>query len=90
MITTDQTLQAITDGFNAEGYDTPEKVTAFVQTSVRQMKLIVAQYELQALASSQAAAATAAQTARETAQQGIAALESSILTLVASQATPSS
>lgn len=87
MLTTDQTLQAITDGFNAEGYTTPAQITAFVQTSARQMKLIVAQYELQALAATQSAALTTAQTARETAQAGINTIEASILALIAAQAT---
>lgn len=59
-MTTDETLQALTDGFTAIGIDTPQKVIAFVQIAALQVQQNTQTFQLQAIQSQQNAAMAAA------------------------------
>lgn len=85
-MTDSETLTAITAGFSAEGYDTPQKVTDFVRASVRQMKVVIGGAELAILSAEQSAAQTTAQAAREAKTAQVNGLASSLSDLIRSLA----
>lgn len=84
-MTTQEVNDAIAAGFATESYDTPEKITAFVQTSVRQMKLIVQQNELQRIMQAQSDAIAANTVLREAKQAEIVASQGQLLALISAQ-----
>jgi hypothetical protein len=85
MLTTDQTLQALTDAFNAAGIDSPQKVQAFVSIAALQVRLNSQNFELQKLAQKQASLMGEAQAEREAKQAEINETQATLLALVAAQ-----